>query len=236
MNFREYIPTYIKLLFRILVIHLRDIADGNLFRLVHVNGNKSNLPIQYCITQQIMPNEYLDNKIENLNIAIDKINSLIIEPGKIFSFNKIVGNPSSKNGFKESRSIKNGIVVPEIGGGLCQLPWIMYHLCLQTGIKIIERHHHSRDIYDETTRFAPLGSDATIVYGYKDFRIKNNTDANINFVFTIKNNLLNCSICSNKKITINNVFFNFDKLKENKLLVRTYINAKLFREDYYETI
>ncbi len=236
MSLKKYIPASIKLFISIQLSNCRDLINGNLFRLVSVKNIKSDLPIQYTISQRIMPNEYFDNKIENLNIAIRKINSLVIPSGKIFSFNKIVGNPSINNGFKESRSIKNGIVVPEIGGGLCQLPWIMYHLCLQTNIKVTERHHHSKDIYDETTRFAPLGSDATIVYGYKDFRIENNTEDDINFVFKIEGDILTCSICCIQKFIINKVQFDYSKQQQNKLLVKTIINDKLFIENTYEVM
>ncbi|MBK6276085.1 MAG: VanW family protein [Saprospirales bacterium] len=49
-----------------------------------------------------MQNEYFDNKIENLNIAIEKINYLVIPSQKIFSFNKVVGNPSIKTDTKKA--------------------------------------------------------------------------------------------------------------------------------------
>lgn len=238
MSLKKYIPTSIKLFISIQLRNCRDLINGNLFRLVKTPNDrkdkKLDLPIQYTISQRIMPNEYFDNKIENLNIAIRKINSLVIPSGKIFSFNKIVGNPSINNGFKESRSIKNGIVVPEVGGGLCQLPWIMYHLCLQTNIKVIERHHHSKDIYDETTRFAPLGSDATIVYGYKDFRMENNMDSDISFLFSIDKDILSCSLCCNSKVTINEVTFSFSALDKNNLIVRTQINGNIIKKDIYQ--
>lgn len=234
MSFKKHIPISLKIFIRIHLINFRDLINGNLFRLISANVIKSDLPIQYTISQRIIPNEYFDNKIENLNIAIHKINALIIPSGKIFSFNKIVGNPSFNNGFKESRCIKNGIVVPEVGGGLCQLPWIMYHLCLQTNIKVIERHHHSKDIYDETTRFAPLGSDATIVFGYKDFRIENNTDSDISFLFSIEKHKLNCSLCCNSKPQINKVTFSSLALDKKKLIVSTQVNGNIIKKDIYQ--
>ena len=141
----------------------------------------------------------------------------------------------SSRTYKESRSIKDGKVVPEVGGGLCQLPWIMYHLCLQTNIKIIERHHHSKDIYDNNTRFAPLGSDATIVYGYKDFQILNNTADDICFFFSINHDLLSCSICTNQKLNKHDVVFTTKLSDNNQVLVETFINNKLCKQDIYLT-
>ena len=233
MNIKRHIPSSFKLLIKLSLLNIKNKLSGKSKKMIAENGTKKDLPVQYTITQKIMPNEYFDNKIKNLLLATEKINNLIIPPQKIFSFNKVVGNPSIKNGYKESRSIKDGKVVPEIGGGLCQLPWIMYHLCLQTNIKIIERHHHSKDIYDNNTRFAPLGSDATIVYGYKDFQIQNNTADDICFFFSINHDLLNCSICSNQKLNKQDVVFTTKLSDNNQILVETFISNKLCMQDIY---
>ena len=112
--------------------------------------------------------------MHNLKLAIQSIESVDILPREIFSFWKIVGNPSKRNGFIGSRSIINGQVTNSIGGGLCQLSGLVYYLSLKSGLEILERHNHSMDIYTEETRFTPLGSDATVVYGYKDLKIRNN--------------------------------------------------------------
>ncbi|MFN8284125.1 MAG: VanW family protein [Chitinophagales bacterium] len=235
MSIKRHIPSSLKLYIKLGLLNFKNKLNGKSALLISKNSNKKELPIQHTITQKIMPNEYFGNKIENLLLATKKINNLIIPSQKIFSFNKIVGNPSVKNGFKESRSIKDGKVVPEIGGGLCQLPWIMYHLCLQIGIKIIERHHHSKDIYDNNTRFAPLGSDATIVYGYKDFQILNNTDDDICFLFSIQDDILSCSICSWQAFQLSIVIFQEDELNgdNNSKKVNTIIDGQIYSEDIY---
>ncbi len=232
MRLYEKISPAARLHIKILSVWLKTLFSGDIFRFISKNDSRKALPVQHSISQRIMPNEYFDNKIENLIIAMNAINYLVIPIGKIFSFNYIVGHPTRENGFKESRSIKNGQVVAEIGGGLCQLPWIMYHLCLHCGIHIEERHHHSRDIYDETTRFAPLGSDATIVYAYKDFKIKNNFDTDICFFFEIKEDILLCSICSDKKLPYHDVAFQYEN-QPGTIKVSTYINQSLYKEDRY---
>ena len=232
MKLKQYIPPSVKVFLKVSMLSIKDILTLNILKYVSANGKKTTLLVRQTIEQQIVTNEYVQNKIENLLLATEKINHIIIPPGKQFSFNKIVGNPSAANGFKESRSIKNGIVVPEVGGGLCQLPWIMYHLCLQTGITILERHHHSKDIYNEQTRFAPLGSDATIVYGYKDFKILNNTTHDICFVFDVKQTVLSCSICSDASLPMNEVLFKEER-SVNTVSVKTLINNEFFGEDIY---
>lgn len=114
-----------------------------------------------------------DNKVHNLGIAIGCIESIVIHPGQVFSFWRAVGRPSARAGYRAGRTITGEAVGATIGGGLCQLSGMVYLLALQAGLRILERHPHSRDLYTDSTRFAPLGADATVVYGYKDLRIVN---------------------------------------------------------------
>lgn len=114
-----------------------------------------------------------DQKIINLKQAIAKLNGIIIPPGKIFSFWNIVGKPSYKDGYVNGMLISNGKVVEGIGGGLCQLSNLLFWLFLHSPVEIIERHHHSMDIFPDSGRTLPFGSGATILYNFRDLRIKN---------------------------------------------------------------
>ena len=84
-----------------------------------------------------------------------------------------VGKPSVGNGFVDGRNIVDGQLVRQVGGGLCQLSSLVYHLALLGGLEIVERHPHSIDIYRDNERFTPLGADATVVWGSKDLRLRN---------------------------------------------------------------
>lgn len=61
------------------------------------------------------------NKIKNLKIACEKLNGIIIKPGKIFSLWKIIGKPTYKDGYVDGMLLANGQVKTGLGGGLCQL-------------------------------------------------------------------------------------------------------------------
>ena len=76
--------------------------------------------------------------------------------------------------FLPGRSLLAGQVGPDYRGGLCQLSGRIYYASLMAGLEIPERHPHSRDIYDDQTRYAPLGADATVAYAFKDLRVLNN--------------------------------------------------------------
>lgn len=154
---------------------LRDIQRGNYRRFAKQRVTN----IEKCFTQvlsialEIKPGKYIENKMQNLKLICKILNHTIIFPGECFSFWYLVKNPTKKRGFVVSRVLRNDKAIYEIGGGICQISGLIYWLALQLGMEIIERHAHSTDLYNEQTRFTLLGSDATVVFGYKDIRFKN---------------------------------------------------------------
>lgn len=111
-----------------------------------------------------------DARNENLRIAAEKCDGLIIAPGEEFNFDKVVGPRVSKNGFKMAGVISNGRVIPGMGGGVCQVSTTLYRTALLSNMKITERHNHS--IY-EGIPYADRGLDAAISWGSKNFRFVN---------------------------------------------------------------
>lgn len=127
---------------------------------------------------------------------MQQIEPVVIAPGQTFSFWHSLGNPTQKRGYQEGRALMNGQLKATIGGGLCQLSGLIYLLALHTDFAMCERHAHSKDIYTDETRFAPLGSDATVVYGYKDLRIKNQTQTPMRFQFELYKTHITATIMS----------------------------------------
>lgn len=119
-------------------------------------------------------NPSLNNgKIKNLTVAINSLNGLIIEPGKTFSFWGVVGDPTRKKGYVDGMLLSGGKVIEGLGGGLCQLSNLLYWLFLHTPVQIIERKHHSIDVFPDSGRTIPFGSGSTIYYNLIDLKIKN---------------------------------------------------------------
>tara|TARA_B110000902_G_C14164891_1_gene534576 strand:- start:153 stop:539 length:387 start_codon:yes stop_codon:yes gene_type:complete len=118
-----------------------------------------------------------------------------------------VGCPSKGNGFVESRSIVDGVLTATYGGGLCQLSGLIYYAAILANLEVIERYNHSKDIYTDETRFTPLGSDATVVYGFKDLKIKNNLKKPIRFSFLVDKNSLTIRINSDEVLIKNTIEF-----------------------------
>jgi vancomycin resistance protein VanW len=166
---------------------------------------------QVQISQELKPTAYAENKWHNLSIAIRCIEPVVIQPGEIFSFSHLVGNPMEVRGYQVGRTLINGELRPVAGGGLCQLSGLIYLLALHTDCKILERHPHSQDIYTDATRFTPLGADAAVVFGYKDLRIKNYTETPIRFQFDLYKTQITGMIMAMQPISIYDIEFTIDE-------------------------
>ena len=113
-------------------------------------------------------------RAQNIRLAADAIDGVVIEPGGVFSFNEVVGDSSAERGYQEAPVIRNGKVAVGDGGGICQVSTALYIAAVKADLDIVERHPHS-----VVSDYAPIGLDATIVYGQIDLRIRNNTEHDI---------------------------------------------------------
>ncbi len=116
------------------------------------------------------------NKVVNLTIAISKLNRIVLKPGQVFSFWRLVGRTTRRKGYMEGMILFNGQVKPGVGGGLCQLSNLIYWMTLHTPLTVTERWRHSYDVFPDSSRSQPFGSGATISYNHIDLQIKNTTD------------------------------------------------------------
>lgn len=104
----------------------------------------------------------------NLQVAVNKINGVVVMPGETFSYNKTLGKRTAKAGYKDAAGYAGGKVVQMIGGGICQISSTLYDAVVYANLEIVERHNHAF-----LTSYLGAGKDATVVYGNLDFRFKN---------------------------------------------------------------
>ncbi|MBP7006025.1 VanW family protein [Patescibacteria group bacterium] len=116
------------------------------------------------------------NKIQNLKLAIEKIDGLILKPGEVFSYWLLIGNPTKAKGYLPGMILFRGGFKSGIGGGLCQLSNLIYWMTLHTPLTVIERWRHSYDVFPDANRTQPFGSGATCSYPNIDLQIKNDTN------------------------------------------------------------
>ena len=108
-------------------------------------------------------------KVQNLRRVAASLNGLFLPAGEVFSFWKNVPRPTARRGFAPGRELREGCIVPSIGGGLCQLTNSLYDAALTAGFEIVERHAHSRKLPGS---MAEIGRDATVFWNYVDLRFR----------------------------------------------------------------
>ncbi len=230
---KRIIPYWLKVRLHLTKRRLHDVFNGHYFSYAKKRAYKNNLQNVLTIAQELKSNEA---KKKNLLIAIKSIEAIQVNPNEIFSFWEAVGNPSQKRGFVNSRSIVNGQVEDSIGGGLCQLSGLIYYVSLIAKLEILERHSHSMDIYTAETRFTPLGSDATVAFGYKDLKIRNNFKKPIGFGFSIAESKIEIKLMHASSIEINTVEFKQNEVDHAIVEVITVVNKKIVNKSKYKRI
>lgn len=226
MNFKKQIKVFVKLTFR----KIEDFFNRIPFA---TKKSEEDLPYKIAIQQPFISQEFLENKKHNLSIASEKINQIIIYPNEIFSFWKIVENPNNNKIYKSGRSLVAGQLQEQIGGGLCQISGALFHLAMLSRLEIIERHQHSVDIYTEENRYTPLGTDATVVFGYKDLRIRNPYHFPIRFRFSVEEKHFMGELFSKEKIETSTLNFEI-KSSENQKTVSIIDNGKIISVSHYK--
>ncbi len=220
MTLRQLFPKSFRLHFQLLKRHFADRRSGVSKKFAKAERRAGDFQFSIAIRQPIFPNPFLENKIHNLRLAIGRVEKVVVLPGEVFSFWKIVGAPGKKQGFREGRNLIAGKLQQDFGGGLCQLSGILYHAALVGGLKIEERHNHSTDFYADHERLTPLGADATVAFGYKDLRLENGFPFPVRFGFDLKNDGLVCRLESPVFLPAAALFFEIQE-QENRKIVAT---------------
>ncbi|MFD2371673.1 VanW family protein [Brevibacillus sp. GCM10020057] len=113
-----------------------------------------------------------DERIHNIKKAMKKMNGTKLAPHAVFSYNETIGNSNiAEDGWEKAGVIAGGQLTEGYGGGICQVSSTLYNAAEEAGMTVLERHAHSK-----TVGYVPAGMDATVAYGYLDFRFANPYD------------------------------------------------------------
>ena len=125
------------------------------------------------------------NRSNNIYIATNKTNNILLNNNEEFSFNNIIGQRSEQAGFKEAPVIINGEMQSGLGGGICQVSSTIYNAVLYSGLEITEARNHSIP-----SSYIEKGRDATVSYGAVDLKFRNNYQ----YPILIQNKVINDTI------------------------------------------
>lgn len=110
-------------------------------------------------------------RVNNIHTLADSLDGTLIPPGGTFSFNDTIGERTAEKGYQEANAIVNGKLVPQLGGGICQVGTTIFNTVFFSGLPVVERKNHSQYI-----SHYPTGRDATVSWGGPDFKFKNDTE------------------------------------------------------------
>lgn len=136
------------------------------------------------------------NRSTNIELATKKINGTVIMPGENFSFNTVVGKRTIEAGYKEGTAYVGGKVVPDVGGGVCQVSSTLYNAALLANLEIVERSNHMF-----LTGYVAASRDATVYYGSLDFIFKNTRSYPIKIIASSSNGVCKITIQGIKEET-----------------------------------
>ena len=158
----------------------------------------------------------------NIKVACKYIDGTVLQPGEVFSFNKVVGQRTPERGFKLATVYSGQETKEGYGGGVCQVSTTIFNAALYGDLGIVERYQHSM-----TVHYVPYGRDAAISWGSADFKFKNTTDEEIKISAKVYNDskievqLLTNSKAKPKKVTLNVSSSSYDKGRNRYVLTRT---------------
>ena len=108
-------------------------------------------------------------KVHNLRQAIAAFDGVELPAGAMLSFWQQLGRITARKGFVLGREIREGCVVPTIGGGICQLSNALATAATRAGLTLVERHGHTARI--EAAGVPSSQVDATVLWKHIDLRI-----------------------------------------------------------------
>ena len=130
-------------------------------------NNVNVLMAAYCtVLKDPLPGEEY-----NVHLAADNLAGTVLKPGEVFSQNTQLGPYTEEKGYKKGPTYIGANLTTTIGGGVCKISSTLYNVSILSDLEIVERHNHSMPV-----PYVPYGQDATVAYGGKDFKFKNNTD------------------------------------------------------------
>ncbi len=162
------------------------------------------------------------NRANNIRVASNKINGVVLLPGEEFSYNKVVGKRTVQAGFKEAGVYMNGKVETDIGGGICQVSSTLYNTALRANLQIVKRSNHYFD-----TGYVPLSTDATVSWGGPEFIFKNSRKYPVKIVSVVNGGKITISIYGCKEEVEYEVIIKSETLQRIPMKTEYRINTSL---------
>ncbi len=112
----------------------------------------------------------LPGELFNVSHASEMLAGTVVQPGEVFSQNRTLGPYTEGKGYQKGPTYSGNMIITTTGGGVCKIASVMYNVVRLSNLQVVERHNHSL-----TVPYVPPGQDATVYFGCRDFKFRNNT-------------------------------------------------------------
>jgi len=155
-----------------------------------VSLGKSNIEEQISEFSTRLPND-TQARDSNIELACNSFNGTVIKSGETFSFWNVLGATTKEKGYKKAKTFtSDGETIQSYGGGVCQVSTTIYNAVLEVeGLKVIERHEHSKDV-----PYIKDGKDAAVAYNTSDLKFKNTLEYDIRIDAKVENRRVKISL------------------------------------------
>ena len=144
---------------------------------------------EYCEEVRTSLAGSTDFRISNVKKACDILNGMMLMPGETFSYNDALGERLDTLGWLPAPAYANGEVRQEYGGGICQVSSTLYNAVLYANLEIVERTCHQFQV-----GYLPWGMDATVSWGWPDFKFRNDKEYPIMIVAWVDDDTRECCV------------------------------------------
>lgn len=116
-----------------------------------------------------MAGRYPANRADNIALAVDRLQGVVLLPGEKFSFNALCGPYTADNGYKRAKNVSDDGY--GYGGGVCQVSTTIFNAVQGVRIRLDEWYIHSY----WGVKYVPRTMDAA-VSSVRDFSFYNEED------------------------------------------------------------
>ena len=114
------------------------------------------------------------DRTHNIALAVAALDGSVLDPGAEISFNTTVGPRTAERGYLRAPVILREERQLQLGGGICQVASTLFAASLMAGLAVVERSRHSSPV-----DYIALGEDATIAWGFKDLKLRNDFEQRV---------------------------------------------------------
>ena len=194
--------------------------------------NKELASINTKIASYTTTFENVGNRGHNIVLAASKLNGSVLKKDDEFSYLKVVGPYSAKNGYLPAPAYVNKVLTTANGGGVCQLATTLYNAQLRANLEIVYRINHSY-----APAYVPKGLDATVSSTTTDYKFKNQYDYPVYITSYVTGEKLTVDIWSSDKTLGNKTYEPYSYFSNGGYVsyLKEFENGKYVSQKYLNT-